>query len=262
MADAAYCAELRVAPGSLAAMPAGSSATIDITVRNSSDVVWNTYGLAVGNHWVDDRGRTVRLDDGRSQLPQAEIAPGASVTVPITISAPDEAGSYHLELDVVHEYVTWFADRGPSAVQVPVVVESIAPTFGGEQLIAGSEAPSNDSGPSMEMHFVPVDRVIAHLEADGLQLVDAAGSGSDGVFDYHRYVAVKPAHRTGDVTGIAADEPTSSPMNGGRASVTWAHAEHPMVIVRCQTAARPFGESRTAGPTPPIASPSVRFAQR
>jgi hypothetical protein len=56
---------------------------------------------------------------------------------------------------------------------------------------AEPEAHASDHA-AMEMHYVPVDKVKAHLHAHGLAVVDAALSGGDGTFEYQRYVVRKP----------------------------------------------------------------------
>jgi hypothetical protein len=59
-------------------------------------------------------------DDGRAMLP-ARLEPGASCRVCLTVTVPIDSGEYLLELDVVHEGVTWFGDRGSRTFRQSVV---------------------------------------------------------------------------------------------------------------------------------------------
>jgi 2-polyprenyl-3-methyl-5-hydroxy-6-metoxy-1,4-benzoquinol methylase len=50
------------------------------------------------------------FDNVRTYLP-SEIGPGQQATFGVKVTAPSEAGEYIAEIDLVHEYVTWFAAR-------------------------------------------------------------------------------------------------------------------------------------------------------
>ena len=101
-------------------LKAGESVVLQVKVKNISGVIWptsgqsdGTYLLRLGNHWLDRNGGLIMLDDGRTFLPY-DLRPGREVELPLTITAPKTPGDYILELDMVQERVSWFADEEES----------------------------------------------------------------------------------------------------------------------------------------------------
>jgi hypothetical protein len=60
-------------------------------------------------------------DDGRTKLP-ATLRAGETCRLSLTITAPPKRGEYELEVDVAHEGVLWFQDRGSEVVRLAVRV--------------------------------------------------------------------------------------------------------------------------------------------
>ena len=93
----------------------GEVKTFDIKVKNlSTSFIWPADGTNLVNisyHLYDKYENLVKFDGRRSPLPH-DVGPGETVTIPVTISAPEDSGEYKIEYDVVHEWVTWFSDRG------------------------------------------------------------------------------------------------------------------------------------------------------
>lgn len=188
MPDAAYRAKLHAA--SVENLTTDQTVTLHIEVTNRSGHVWaqsSVGAIRVGNHWRDHAGQMLVQDDGRALLPP-EIRPGESAVVGLEVTAPPDSGAYLLELDAVHEGVTWFGDRGSSTHQQRVNVgHNVA--SGGEQIgspadpLNGFEDAAMDpflaeSGPTDQtpapfpMHGIPRARVIEILEAEGLAVKD------------------------------------------------------------------------------------------
>ena len=126
--DDAFAAELSIREP-LPRLLTGQQATIQITLKNASKVMWparersgEPFQLYVGNHWLDSSGNVVVHDDGRGALPR-DLRPGETTTVSFMINAPQRAGDYLLEIDMLQEGVSWFALRGSRTVRVPVTVE-------------------------------------------------------------------------------------------------------------------------------------------
>jgi len=127
--DKAYKAELSLVTP-LTTLKAGQKQTINVRVRNASDVMWLVYGtavgnkyrVAVGNSWLDSSGKLVSNMDGRYGLP-ADLRAGREVEVPLVITAPANPGKYILQLDLVQEGVTWFQDKGSPVLKVNVDVQ-------------------------------------------------------------------------------------------------------------------------------------------
>ncbi len=96
----------------------GQTIQLSVSVKNDSNVTWTasdrsgaTFRIALGNHWLDRDGKVIVNDDGRNPLIR-DVAPGAIVTMPLTVNAPQRPGQYLLELDLLQEGVSWFALKG------------------------------------------------------------------------------------------------------------------------------------------------------
>jgi hypothetical protein len=106
----------------------GESLDLRVKVKNVSGAIWPSVGdssgkyqIRLGNHWVDSNGHTVILDDGRTALPY-DLRPGREVELLLRITAPQTPGEYTLELDMVQERVTWFADEESPAARMKIAV--------------------------------------------------------------------------------------------------------------------------------------------
>jgi hypothetical protein len=159
--------------------------------------------ICVANHWLRQDGTIAIFDDARTLLPKT-IGPGERFEVPLRVRAPGEPGEYLLEIDLVQEFVCWFAEKGSttarSAVKVSqgVVADPDAPTAG---TIAAEAAPSlrnadphrpsisivdrilrrfRSGTPSFEMHTVPRSQVEAAVRAFGGHLLQAIDDNAAG----------------------------------------------------------------------------------
>ncbi len=127
--DNAHRAELNLSEP-LTTLKPGEKKTINVKVRNASNVLWIVYGtgpgvkyrVAVGNSWLDSKGELITSMDGRIGLP-ANLSPGQEVVVPLLITGPQQRGDYILELDMVHEGVTWFKEKGSQVARFNVKVD-------------------------------------------------------------------------------------------------------------------------------------------
>lgn len=94
---------------------AGTTITATVTLRNAGSLVWRWGGgnpFRLGYHYYRNR-RLLPITaerDLRTDIPQ-DVLPEETVTVPVRIALPPEPGNYTLELDLVHEGVTWFKDQ-------------------------------------------------------------------------------------------------------------------------------------------------------
>jgi phosphoglycerol transferase MdoB-like AlkP superfamily enzyme len=92
----------------------GSRVERRVLLRNDGTLTWRADGsFTVSYHWFSGTGEVVVWDGLRSQIPGA-VEPGASVEVMAVIRAPGQSGRYQLQLDLVHEGVTWFSQRDPT----------------------------------------------------------------------------------------------------------------------------------------------------
>ena len=116
-----------------ATLEAGAEVQLPIGVSNESNVAWErqgAVGVNLGARWRQgivaaegdgaEAGPQVGLEGPRSLLPR--MSPGAFETITLPVRAPDAAGDYMLEIDLVYEQVAWFASRGVAPLRLPVTV--------------------------------------------------------------------------------------------------------------------------------------------
>jgi hypothetical protein len=94
-----------------ATMKVSTSASVMITVQNTSSQTWPAGGaFHLSYHWL--RGGSQIVHDGVRTLFPAAVAPGATVNLTAKVTAPPTPGATILEWDMVQEGVTWFSDKG------------------------------------------------------------------------------------------------------------------------------------------------------
>jgi hypothetical protein len=131
--DNAFKAQLTVVDPP-ARLRAGQKQTVQVKIKNASDVLWyarggevntnpdNRFYLAAGNRWLKAEGEEMVTNmDGRYGLPK-DIAPGEEIEVPLQVTAPKTPGEYILEVDLIQEQVGWFLDKGSPTAKVKVTV--------------------------------------------------------------------------------------------------------------------------------------------
>jgi hypothetical protein len=97
-------------------MTPGQKLDLDVTFENTSPVTWPggsgvLYTVRLGHRWLRGGQLALDIERGGTELP-AVVEPGQSVTVRAHVTAPGAPGSYQLQVDMVHEGVAWFADKG------------------------------------------------------------------------------------------------------------------------------------------------------
>jgi hypothetical protein len=106
-------------------MHSGEKLDIRFKVKNLGSVTWPAVGtkdfryqINMGNHWILDG---VASEDSRAVM-SGDLPPGAETDITLAVKAPAVPGDYILEIDMVHEGVTWFKERGaePLALRVRV----------------------------------------------------------------------------------------------------------------------------------------------
>ena len=110
-------------------MRAGGRATLRFRVRNTGGSTWPSRGDAkgmyqvnLGDRWLDASGtRVVNNLDGRTAL-AADLPPGAEAEMTLPVTAPKEPGDYVLEIDMIHEGVTFFFEKGSPTLRLNVRV--------------------------------------------------------------------------------------------------------------------------------------------
>jgi SAM-dependent methyltransferase len=184
-------------------MEAGSKHTLRATVTNTSSSTWAALPGArvrIGNHWRRRIEGCVCRDDGRADLP-GTLGPDDSVDVSVPVNAPAKPGRYVLELDLVQEGVTWFAEQGSRTFRATVkVTSSVAPeprrgwSGGPTRPATTTQEPVEPSiEPTMEMHGIPREEVIALVEACGGTILRVDPDISSLPWESFTYYATRPS---------------------------------------------------------------------
>ena len=207
--DSAYVASIAMTDPP-ASLESSELAALDIVVTNNSPVAWRHdvpagRHICVANHWRRQDGTMAIFDDARALLPRT-IGPGERFQVPLRVQAPGEPGEYLLEIDLVQEFVCWFAEKGSNtarsavkvnqrtaaepdaqaaitvAVQFAAALRNPAPTRHPLAIVGRILRRFRSGTPSFEMHTVPrpqVEEAVRHAGGQLLQAIDdnAAGPG-------------------------------------------------------------------------------------
>lgn len=105
---------------------AGQVAGLGVKVTNHGYLTWPSvasdpsHPVRMSYHWIDADGNVISHDGLRTDLPR-EVGMGESLLMRASILAPSTPGRYTLVLDLVREYVTWFADRGSPPLKIAAV---------------------------------------------------------------------------------------------------------------------------------------------
>ena len=111
-------------------MLANETYQVSVSVQNAGTLTWPADGdnpVRLGLHWYDEAEELVIQPpeyDHRTALTEDIPFTHTAVFSPALVTAPGEPGQYTLKWDLVHEYVTWFADQGSSTLDVTVSVAS------------------------------------------------------------------------------------------------------------------------------------------
>lgn len=167
-------------------------ALVRVAITNLGDAVWAHdipagRHITIANHWLSRTGQVVVPDDGRARLTQT-MAPGSRLEIELGVRAPETAGEYLLEIDLVQERICWFAQRGSSTARAPVNVAGLpvqkaeaAPEMPRRTpLLARAANWFRRGTPSFEMHTVPrdvVERTIAESGGTLLHAIDDNAAG-------------------------------------------------------------------------------------
>jgi hypothetical protein len=100
----------------------GQTQTYSVTLTNTGSQTWNATGvdrvvLSVHFGTSDDIPGVGWATEQRFALP-ADLAPGGSVTLSVTVTAPSATGGYVLRQRMFKEYVAWFAQMQKTTVMV------------------------------------------------------------------------------------------------------------------------------------------------
>lgn len=128
LASDAFRAAIELASPGPPSFKAGERAALHVIVTNKSSTTWpagrtatGAYQISVGNHWRDEQGTLVAMDDARSSLP-FDLHPGERAEILLNVTPPNIPGRYHLEVDLAQEQVAWFAEKGSQVLSLNITV--------------------------------------------------------------------------------------------------------------------------------------------
>lgn len=190
MRDDAYRTKLALVGQVHESLSAGKSVSLQVEVINVTDHDWSQAdvgSIRIGNHWLSATGeRMLVQDDGRTPLPQL-VRAGQGCSLSLEIRPPLELGSYCLEVDLVHEGVTWFGDKGSLTHRSPVRVVAGPDALPGgavDAIIQEQAVPAYDMvlppppsnikavrSPVFPMYGIPQREVLDLVESCGARLI-------------------------------------------------------------------------------------------
>lgn len=104
----------------------GEQVEMKFKVKNLGNATWPSVGFEnfryqvnLGSHWI---GNGTTIDAAHAGM-NGDLMPGAETEITVNLTAPTRPGDYSLEIDMVHEGVTWFKDRGARPLVIPVKVQ-------------------------------------------------------------------------------------------------------------------------------------------
>jgi hypothetical protein len=104
----------------------GEQVEMRFKVKNLGNATWPSVGFEnfryqvnLGSHWI---GNNTTIDAAHAGM-NGDLMPGAETEITVKLTAPTKPGDYSLEIDMVHEGVTWFKDRGARPLVIPVKVQ-------------------------------------------------------------------------------------------------------------------------------------------
>ena len=183
-----------------------STGEIRVTVTNLSLVAWPRFQdilerpIALGNHWLNANGECVAWDDARTLLDR-EVKPAEKIELALNVTVPERPGEYILQLDMVQEFVTWFARKGSSVTEIRVTATGPENASSADPALAVSHGVATPFGkggfgkfrPKMEMYGVPEAEIAEMTASCGAELVKAQPDESGGPeWVGFRYFITKP----------------------------------------------------------------------
>lgn len=91
---------------------------VDLEIENRGRAPWSAdTGFALAYHWLTTTGEVVAWDGERTEFDHP-LMPGESGVFRVRLRAPDRAGEYLLQWDVVQEGVLWVSEIDPTPVDL------------------------------------------------------------------------------------------------------------------------------------------------
>lgn len=125
LAAVTYRAEIESPKVEYAALE-GHRFSIPLRIKNLGRLTWSTENsIFVSYHLYDGERNLLVWDHPRTVFPRP-VEAGQSIEIDLPVVAPKKKGRYILEVDLVHELVTWFAQWTSEPLQISLTVRSVA----------------------------------------------------------------------------------------------------------------------------------------
>jgi hypothetical protein len=114
----------------------GETVQVPVQMRNEGALTWipdgdNPFHLTY--KWLDENHQVVVADGLRTPLGRT-VAPLEEISLDAAVQFPSPAGDYILQMDMVHEFVTWFQWKGSPVYEAQVTVNAAVPDYAAEWL--------------------------------------------------------------------------------------------------------------------------------
>jgi O-antigen ligase len=186
----------------------GGSHKVPITVANTGRLTWDSNrepAFAMSYHWLRSGSDAVIQFDGQRTAFPSPVPPGTSISLPVDVIAPGQAGTYTLVWDVVHETRAWLSTEGvpPARTEVRVAgsptntvatmmdrlprstMRPARPALWAAALRIASDRPLLGLGPDNFRHvygrYIGIDRADPRVHANNMYLEVLAGAGLIGL---------------------------------------------------------------------------------
>lgn len=126
-----YKSELALTGATSLQLAPGATTRLPVRVKNLSTRTWSEvsqipvhlcYHLLVAGAG-SPATRMRRFDNARTGI-GGDLHPGHDRVIELLVEAPAEPGAYEIDIDLVHEGVTWFADRLQRTIRLPLTVSA------------------------------------------------------------------------------------------------------------------------------------------
>lgn len=101
---------------------------VPVTVTNTSVRAWSASGekpYMLSYHVLDENDESVSYDGARTYLPH-DVLPNETITLQALIAAPEDAGTYRVEWDMLQDSVSWFSWKGTEIAETELIVSGVA----------------------------------------------------------------------------------------------------------------------------------------
>ena len=100
---------------------------LKVKAKNTGTLNWDRGGenpVYISYHWLDFKDKKVIVFEGeRTLLPKDLVEVGEEAEFNMKVMSPSEPGKYILQIDLVHEGITWFSYQGVPQLEKYIAVD-------------------------------------------------------------------------------------------------------------------------------------------